>query len=297
MELFFRLLAIALHAKTPITLTAAGEVIGESSGLFNIGLEGIMLLSAFTGAVAANAAGPLAGLAAGMGTGFTVGLLFGLINTYGKGDQMITGVGINLFALGFVAFGLHMLGAPGFHTVSRASQLPAVRTPIGSYSPIVFVALVVPFLVHFLLNRTRLGLKIKAVGENPEAADVAGIRVELVRLLSTAVGASLAGLAGAFMSVSWMGSVTRDISAGRGFIALATVVFSGLRPMLVLLGGFLFGFFDALATWLTIVPVLRDILPWQFVSMLPYIMTLLVVAGVIGRSRFPKGLGVPYRRE
>jgi simple sugar transport system permease protein len=296
MTYFWGILFISLHAMVPITLTAVGEVVGETGGLFNIGLEGILLLSAFTGALGAESAGPTVGLLVGMGTGALVGLLFAVINTYWKGTQMITGIGINLFAMGFVAFGLIVLGAPGFHAVPAESRLAAIHTPVGTLSPIIFVALVIPFLVHWFLNRTRAGLILKAVGENPEAADVAGINVNLTRLLATTFGGVLAGLAGAYISVSWIGSVTKGISAGRGFIALATVVFSGLNPLLALLGGFIFGFFESLATWIQNLAGSKAI-PWQFVAMIPYVVTLLVVAGVIGRVRFPKALGEPYKRE
>lgn len=289
------LLRISLHAMVPITLTAVGEIIGETAGLFNIGLEGILLTSAFVGALGAKAGGPVVGLLVGMGVGMAIGLVFSVISAYWKGTQMIAGIGINLFALGVVAFGLIRLGAPGFHAVPLGAQLAKLRTPMGALSPLIFVALVLPFLAYFFLKRTRAGLILKAVGENPEAADVAGINVNLTRLLATTFGGALAGLAGAYLSVAWFGSVTKDISAGRGFIALATVVFSGLNPILGLVGGFIFGFFQSLATWIKTLPT--KTIPWQFVDMLPYIVTLLVVSGVVGRVRFPKALGVPYKRE
>ncbi|MCK4964665.1 MAG: ABC transporter permease [Dehalococcoidia bacterium] len=289
------LLRISLHAMVPITLTAVGEIIGETAGLFNIGLEGALLLSAFAGAIGAEFGGPLFGLLVGMVVGSCLGLLFSVINTYWKGTQMITGIGINLFAVGIVAFGLIKLGAPGFHDVPKVSELAKLQTPIGAVSPMIFVALVVPFIAYWFLKRTRAGLILKAVGEAPEAADVAGLNINLVRLLATTFGGALAGLGGAYMSVCWIGSVTKDISAGRGFIALATVVFSGLNPLLALLGGFIFGFFQSLATWIKTLP--SKPIPWQFVEMLPYIVTLLVVSGVIGRVRFPKALGKPYKRE
>ena len=289
------LLRISLHAMVPITLTAVGEIIGETAGLFNIGLEGALLLSAFAGAIGAEFGGPLVGLLIGMVVGAGLGLLFSVINTYWKGTQMITGIGINLFAVGIVAFGLIKLGAPGFHDVPKAAELAKLQTPIGAVSPMIFVALIVPFIAYWFLKRTRAGLILKAVGEAPEAADVAGININLVRLLATTFGGALAGLGGAYMSVCWIGSVTKDISAGRGFIALATVVFSGLNPLLALLGGFIFGFFQSLATWIKTLP--SKPIPWQFVEMLPYIVTLLVVSGVIGRVRFPKALGQPYKRE
>jgi simple sugar transport system permease protein len=281
----------------PITLTATGEVIGESAGLFNIGLEGIILLSAMTGALGAEAAGPSFGFLVGLGTGFAIGLIFGLVCTYFKGVQLIAGVGINLFSAGLVTFWLIHLGVPGHHAVAEESQMVNISTRYGDFSPMIFVAIALPVLIYILLFRTKLGLKIRAAGENPQAADVAGININLLRLLSTAAGASLAGLAGAYISINWLGSVTKEISAGRGFIALATVVFSGLNPLLVLLGGFIFGFFDNLAVWVATMPAVQKVIPWQFVAMAPYAVTLLVVTGVIGRARFPAAMGIPYKRE
>jgi simple sugar transport system permease protein len=281
----------------PITLTASGEVVGESAGLFNIGLEGIILVSAMTGALGAEAGGPVVGLLVGLATGFVIGLIFGGVCTYFRGVQLIAGVGINLFAAGLVAFWLIHLGVPGHHAVAAEHQLANIATPFGDLSPMIFLAAVLPVFLYILLFRTKLGLKIRAAGENPQAADVAGIRIHLLRLLATAAGASLAGLAGAYLSIDWLGSVTKEISAGRGFIALATVVFSGLNPLLVLLGGFIFGFFDNLAVWVATMPAVQKVIPWQFIAMAPYAVTLLVVAGVIGRAKFPAAIGIPYQRE
>ncbi len=287
----------SLHAMVPITLSASGEVIGESAGLFNIGLEGIILISAMTGALGAEAAGPAVGLMVGLGTGFVIGLIFGGVCTYFKGVQLIAGVGINLFAAGMVAFWLIHLGVPGHHAVAAENQLVNIATAYGDFSPMILLAIALPVFIYFLLFRTKLGLKIRAVGENPQAADVAGINIHLLRLSATAAGASLAGLAGAYLSIDWLGSVTKEISAGRGFIALATVVFSGLNPLLVLLGGFIFGFFDNLAVWVATMPAVQKFIPWQFIAMAPYAVTLLVVAGVIGRAKFPAATGTPYQRE
>ena len=289
------LLNYSLHAMVPITLTAVGEIVTETSGLFNIGLEGILLVSAFAGALGAEAGGPIVGLLVGMGVGALIGLIFAVISTYWKGTQMVTGIGINLFAVGFVAFGLIQLGAPGFHDVPASAELTNIRTSMGGISPMIFVALLVPLAIYWFLKRTRAGLILKATGETPEAADVAGINVNRVRVYAAVFGAALAGLGGAYMSIAWFGSMTKDLSAGRGFIALATVVFSGLNPLLALLGGFIFAFFQGLAETLKTMP--NKPIPWQFVSMLPYVVTLLVVSGAIGRVRFPKALGEPYKRE
>ena len=289
---------ISLHAMVPITLAAIGETIEESAGLFNIGLEGMMLISALTGALGAEYTGSaVGGLLVGLSTGALLGLVFGVINTYWKGDQLITGVGINLLALGFVAFMLVNLGAPGFHIVPRDVQIKLIPLGVGAVSPLVFVTVAMAFVVYWLLHRTQLGIRIKAVGENPAAADVAGISVNAVRLGTAIAAGALIGLAGAYLSVDWFGAVTKEITAGRGFIALAIVVFSGLNPLLALLGGFIFGFFDGFATWVSTYPKIKEIIPWQCVAMAPYIVTLLVGAGAIGRVRFPKALGIPYLRE
>ncbi|HIC26402.1 MAG TPA: ABC transporter permease [Gammaproteobacteria bacterium] len=297
-EHLWGILFISLHAMVPITLAAIGETIEEAAGLFNIGLEGILLLSALTGALGAEMSGSATvGLLAGLSTGALIGGLFGVISTYWRGSQLISGVGINLFAFGFVAFMLINLGAPGFHSVPRDVQVKMISLGVGSLSPLVFVTVGLAIAVYWMLRRTQLGIRIRSVGENPAAADVAGINVNALRLATALAAGAFAGLAGAYLSVDWLGAVTKELTAGRGFIALATVVFSGLNPLLALFGGFVFGFFDGFATWVSTYPKIKDVIPWQFVAMAPYIVTLLVVAGAIGRVRFPAALGVPYRRE
>lgn len=287
----------SLPAMAVIVLAATGEIINESAGLFNIGLEGIILASAMTGALGASVAGPTAGLLVGIVTGCLIGLIFGSLSSYFQGEQLIIGVGINLLALGLVAFWLIFLGVPGHYKIPEEMLLVDIKTPLGKISPVVLLALTIPIISYWLLFKTKLGIKIRAVGEHPQAADIAGVNVRLIRLCCCAFGASLAGLAGAFMSVDWMGFVTKQMSAGRGFIALATVVFSGLNPLLALVGGFIFGFFDNLAMWVTTGQHIKLIIPYEFIRMVPYIMTLLVVAGAIGRTRFPSALGKPYLRE
>ena len=297
-EHLWGILFISLHAMVPITLAAIGETIEEAAGLFNIGLEGILLLSALTGALGAEMSGSATvGLLAGLSTGALIGGLFGVISTYWRGSQLISGVGINLFAFGFVAFMLINLGAPGFHSVPRDVQVKMISLGVGSLSPLVFVTVGLAIAVYWMLRRTQLGIRIRSVGENPAAADVAGINVNALRLATALAAGAFAGLAGAYLSVDWFGAVTNELTAGRCFIALATVVFSGLYPLLALFGGFVFGVFDGFATWVSTYPKIKDVIPWQFVAMAPYIVTLLVVAGAIGRVRFPAALGVPYRRE
>jgi len=228
-----------------------------------------------------------------------LGMLHGFITVYLKGDHVIPGIGVNLLALGVVAFGITAYwGTAGQHQVpTNVRVAPIINTPYGSLSPMVLITIAIAILTHWVLFRTPLGLRIRAVGENPEAADALGINVERYRFLATVYGAMLAGLGGAFMSVDWLGTVTKQLSAGRGFIALANMVFSGWNPLRALLGGFIFGFFDNLSVWVRTNPEIQRIVPWQFVATLPYLVTLIIVAGIIGKVRPPKADGKPYKRE
>lgn len=296
--LFSSLFLGSLHAMVPITMTATGEILSERAGVVNIGMEGILLISAFTAVVGAEAGGPLVGLVVGLLTGAIIGLVHGILAVYFRGDQTISGVGINILGLGIVAFGLvWQWGVAGFHQVPRAARVPHLSTPIGSLSPMVFVALLLAVCTYYLIHYTNLGLKMQAVGENPAAADAAGVSVERVRLFGAVFAGALAGLAGAYLSIDWLATITRGLPAGRGFIALATVVFSGLNPLLAIVGGLIFGFFDGLALVVSTSREITRVIPYQFIQMLPYVVTLLVVTGVIGRARFPKASGQPYRRE
>ncbi len=284
-------------ALVPITLAAIGEIVAERAGVVNIGLEGIMLLSAFMAALGAEAfASPWAGLAVGLLTGVVLGVFHGVVSAYLKGDQIIAGVGVNMLALGAVAFGLIVVwGAAGYHQVPSHAVVP--RIPVLGVSPVFIATIVIAVATHWVLYRTRIGLAVRAVGENPEAADSVGIRVERVQFLATVYGAALAGLAGAFLSIDWMSSVTKEISAGRGFIALALVNFANWNPLLALVGGTLFGALWTVAEWTKTMAALKALLPPTLMNTIPYIVTLAVVAGFIGKSRPPAWVGRPYRRE
>ncbi|HII67610.1 MAG TPA: ABC transporter permease [Thermococcaceae archaeon] len=300
MDTALSILIGALTAMVPLVLTSVGATVSERAGIVNIGYEGILLMSAFFGAMFAEISGnPWIGLIGGAFTGMLLGILHGFITVYLKGDHVIPGIGVNLLALGVVAFGIPAYwGTAGQHQVpSNVRMIPVIKTAYGSLSPMVFITIVIAVLTHWVLFRTPLGLRIRSVGENPEAADALGINVERYRFLATVYGATLAGLGGAFMSIDWLGTVTKQLSAGRGFIALANMVFSGWNPLRALLGGFIFGFFDNLSVWVRTTPAVQKIVPWQFVATLPYLVTLIIVAGIIGRVRAPKADGKPYKRE
>ena len=294
-----QILVISFSAMVPISLAAIGEIIGEKAGVINIGLEGILITSALMAAFAAESVGsPVVGLAAGVGVGLLLGMLHGLVSVYWKGDHIISGVGINLLGAGLISFGLIAIwGVPGQHVVPDAARMGDIPTPYGGISYLTILTVLLAIGAYMLLNRTKLGVRIGIVGEHPRAADVAGVNVEATRFWATTTGAALAGLGGAFMSLDWFGVLVNELAAGRGFIALATVVFSKLNPLLALVGGLIFGFFDSLAVWVQSSSAIKEAVPWQIISTLPYVVTLLVVAGAIGRARFPSKLGEAYRRE
>ncbi|NJE84477.1 ABC transporter permease [Thermococcus sp. CX2] len=287
------ILVTSLMAMVPIVLTSVGAVVSERAGIVNIGYEGIIMISAFFGSIIAEASGNwVVGLLGGMFVGALLGMLHGVITVYLKGDHIIPGIGINLLAMGLVPFGIMAYwGTAGQHQV--AVRVPHWNTPYGDLSPMIIVTLLITFATYWVLFKTPLGLRIRAMGENPEAADAIGLSVEKYRFWAAVYGSALAGLAGVYISIDWVGAVTKNVAAGRGFIALANMVFSGWNPLVALLGGFLFGFFDTVAIWVQS----SQVVPWQFVQMLPYVMTLIIVAGVIGKVRPPKWDGRPYKRE
>jgi simple sugar transport system permease protein len=287
MEAALVLLTQTIHAAVPILLAAVGEILTERSGVVNIGLEGLMLIGAFVGVLVGDVAGSgLIGVAAAWAVGLLLGLLHGAIAVYIRGDQLVAGVAMNLFGAGLVAYGIQAV----WH-VAGYRQTPSWA--LVDVNAMTVLAFAVAGAMWYILSRTRLGVAIRASGEDPEAAYSVGIDVFKIRLFSTAVGASLASLGGAYLSLAYLSVVTKDISAGRGFIALADVVFANWNPLLAIAGALIFGFFDALSYWLQIFGVAR----YEVTRMLPYIATLLVVAGVIGRAKPPRALGKPFRKE
>ena len=289
----------ALFVMTPLTLAAVGECINEKAGLVNIGLEGIFLLTAIFGVYGAVHLGSgLAGLLVGSLVGALIGFIFGIISVYGRANQIVAGMGINVFGGGMLLFIMMTLWHATSYEVRPEFMISKISTPLGLLSPIIFVAIAIAILLHFILHRTFLGIKIRAAGEKPEAVDVGGKRVDHIRMFTCILGGALAGLGGAFFSLGWLGTVVKDISAGRGFIALACVVFAGLEPLLALAAAFIFGFAESLAFTVMSLPAAHSF-PFlaYFLKMVPYIVPLVVVSIFVGRRAFPKASGKPYIRE
>jgi ABC-type uncharacterized transport system permease subunit len=298
-----RLLETALLTMTPLAFAAVGEAINEKSGQINVGIEGVFLLSAVAGVYWAEVFNSgVVGLVLGGVTGALLGGALGLMYTFGKADQVIAGLALNILATGLFQYLLMAIWAfPGIHIFSRELVIPRILIPLVDFtiaiSPVTLLAFVSAVLAALLLYKTMLGLWIRAVGEKPELLDVAGLSVVRVRLVASIVAGFLVGLGGAFMPLGWFGGLVKEISAGRGFIALAAVVFSGLNPVIALAASFLFGFAEGLAYTVVVTPGVKEAVPFHFIQMTPYLLTVAVLALFPTSRRFPRSLGKPYVRE
>lgn len=307
LELFEAILASTLDFAPPIVLAALGGVISERAGIVSLGLEGMMRLGAFFAAVATLATGnPWVGLGAGALAGAAAALVHGWLSIRWRSDQVISGVALNLVALAGVTFLVESLygrtdteptATVGKLAIPTLSGIPLVRALFG-HSWLCYFALLAPLLMHALLYRTALGLRILAVGEKPQAAATLGISVARVRTLCVVSGGLLAGLGGASLSVSTLDQFNNHMPAGQGFIALAAMVFGRWTP----LGAFGAALFFAAANALRIslassVPWVMNAVPSGMMLALPYVLTLLLLGGFVGRSRPPAAVGVPYDPE
>jgi simple sugar transport system permease protein len=282
-----------IRLSTPLILAAIGGLFSERSGVINIALEGMMLAGAFTAAAVTYAVGnPFAGLAAGMAAGFLVALIHAIACIRYRADQVVTGTAINILMIGMPAF----LSGALFLSSGSTPQIP--KEQLLPYFPIIIAFCLVP-IAWYVLYRTPFGLRLRAVGENPEAADAAGIRVARMRYWGVLLSGVLAGIGGAYLSVGQSSLFTRNMTSGRGFIALAALIFGKWRPVQTMLACLLFGFTEALTIQMQGVVKLPsgDDIPVQFIQMVPYILTIIVLAGFIGSSRPPKALGIPYQKE
>lgn len=296
------MLQSTLLRATPITLGALAGVLCERAGVVNIAIEGMMLTAAFTGALVASAAGDqLVGLAGAIAIGGVLGLVLALLSIRYRVDQIIGGTVINIFALGLTSFlsqkvfsEYQDLNSPGVLRVVRIpllADIPVLGPILFANNLFVYAVLVLVPLLTVALFRTRWGLRVRAVGEHPRAADTVGIDVLQVRYRTVVLGGMVAGLAGAFFTLGSVGRFDENMTAGRGFIALAALIFGRWHPVGALAAALVFGFAESLQSKLAI---LSTPIPSEFLLMAPYLVTLLVVAGLVGRSRAPAADGQPY---
>jgi general nucleoside transport system permease protein len=298
------LIAGMLRFATPLIFGAMGGILSERSGVINIGLEGMMLMGAFFGIFGADIVGSwLGGILIGVAAGAALGLVHAFVSIHLRADQVVSGTAINILALGITGYVfIYHYGDQG--TPTGISRVPNVTLPgiedvsffgeaIGKANLLTWGALLLVPLLTLYLFRTRGGLRLRSVGEKPRAADSVGLPVIRTRYLAVVASGALAALGGVYLSIALLGSFSQNLTAGRGFIALAAVIFGSWRPWGALAGALLFGFSTALAQRL---PAFSESTAVLFQA-LPYVLTLVVVAGVVGRSRPPAAIGVPYVKE
>lgn len=282
-----------IRLSTPLILAALGGLFSERSGVINIALEGMMLAGAFTAAAVTYAAGnPYVGLLSGMLAGMLIAAIHAVACIRYRADQVVTGTAINILMLGMPAF----LSGAFFLSSGSTPQIP--KEQLIPWLPIVIAFALVP-ITWYVLYKTPFGLRLRSVGENPEAADAAGVKVARMRYAGVLLSGVLAGIGGAYLSIGQSSLFTRNMTSGRGFIALAALIFGKWRPVQTLLACLLFGLTEALSIQMQGVVKLPsgDDIPVQFIQMVPYVLTIVVLAGFIGSSRPPRALGIPYEKE
>lgn len=294
------ILNFSLSYALPLILAAMVGIIGERSGVVNIGIEGQMLLSAFVAFFAAVATGSLiVGAFLGMAAGLLAGAFLGIAAVKWEMDQIIAGVVINIVAAGITSF----YYTPG---KSLPTIVPRIEIPILSDIPLigqvffnksifVYFTLIIVVVLQIMLFTSKWGLRTRAVGEYPSAADTAGINVYRTRIFNVAIAGILAGTAGAYLSLDAAGWFERGFTAGRGFLALAIMIFGAWNPLGAMAAALFFGFASGLASQLQADAVIN--IPQQFINMLPYVLTLIILSIAAGKVRPPGAVGQPYKKE
>ena len=305
MDLVAQPVVLTLAAGTPLVYAALGELVTEKAGVLNLGVEGMMLVGAVVAfIVAANSKSPWLGLGVGMCAGAALSLIFAVVTLTLQANQVASGLALSLFGVGLSAFvgldyvsvviePIRPLAIPGL------SDLPVIGKILFGHNPLVYLSLVLFAAIQWFLFRTRAGLIVRAVGESPQSAHAIGYPVVRIRYLAVLFGGACAGLGGAYLSIAYNPSWTENMSAGRGWIALALVVFATWKPWRVLAGAYLFGGvtlaqFQAQALGVEI--------PSQYLSMLPYVATILVLAiisrdATVIRLNAPASLGKPFHPD
>lgn len=296
------ILSSGIRLATPYLYASVGETIGQLSGVFNLGVDGVMLMGAYVAFFVALRTGSLSlGVIAAAGIGAIFGLIMAFISVTLKAEQGISGIGLYMFGLGLSTFlfgitiknvqtidGFPNLAIPGL------SRIPVIGEIFFQHNILVYVAFGLVPIAWFILNKTPFGLKIRAVGQNPEAADSLGVNVGRVRYITVTLGGVLSGVAGASLSIALLNTFQQNLTNGMGFIAVALVYFGGWRVSGVLLGALLFSTVNAIQLWLQVKGVN---IPSDFLLMLPYIVTILVLAAMAKRRvNAPAALNKRFER-
>lgn len=300
------MLVSSLVRATPIALAALSGIWSERSGVVNIGIEGMMLAGAFTSVVFASVSDSLfVGVLAGVLGGMLLALVHAVLSIRFKVDQIVSGTGIIILALGLTSYLQRAvlniypeLNQPG--PAISAVGIPALwKTPVlgpvlFNQSPIIYTLFLLLAVTHIIMYYTRWGLRIRAVGEHPTAADTLGINVFRTRYISVLVSGAIAGLAGTYMSIGAAGRFNEGMTAGKGFLGLAAMIFGNWNPAGALLGSLIFGFFDS---WQGKLAILQVGIAPDLLGMAPYLATMVVLAGIVGRARMPAADGQPYEKQ
>tara|TARA_R110002094_G_scaffold149789_3_gene138310 strand:+ start:793 stop:1761 length:969 start_codon:yes stop_codon:yes gene_type:complete len=316
---FIQLLDSSVRLATPLLLACLAGLFSERAGIFDIGLEGKMLAAAFFSAAIASISGSVwVGLFAGIGASLMLSALHGVASITFRGNQLISGVAINFLAAGMTVLiaqdwfkqggrtpslvggarfeGIILPGADAMASVPIIG--PLYSELISGHSILVYMAFAAVPLTWWLLYRTRFGLRLRAVGENPAAVDTAGVSVVGLRYAAVAICGVLCGIAGAYLSTALQAGFVKDMSAGRGFIALAALIFAKWRPWYALYATLLFGLFGALETRPDVIEnVIGMKVQSQLLGALPYVMTVVILAGFVGKAIPPRAGGEPYVKE
>jgi general nucleoside transport system permease protein len=297
------ILQSTIRGATPLIFAALGGLYSERSGVVNIGLEGLMLISAFAGVVGAHSSGSaFVGLLTALGAGLLFALIHALMCVTFEADQIISGTAINLLALGGTGFLMVVTFGSG-GTSPRVDSFESVAIPLLSDIPIIGKALfdqsILVYLVYilvpvtwFVVYRTPFGLRLRATGEVPEAVDTAGVSVSRMRYYGVALSGVLAGLGGVYLSMGLLSAFTEGMTNGRGFIALAALIFGRWNPFGALALPLIFGFAQAITFGVSL-----EAVPIEFVDMLPYLLTIIALAAFGGHAIAPAAAGKPYRKE
>ncbi len=314
-----QMLDATLRLATPLLLACLAGLYSERAGIFDIGLEGKMLAAAFLSAAIAAVTGNVwLGLLAGIGASMVLSVVHGLASITFRGNQLISGVAINFLAAGLTVVIAQSWFAQGGRTpqLTGDARFNPIELPfadalqnvpvigpiyyelISGHTILVYVALLMVPLTWWILFRTRFGLRLRAVGENPAAVDTAGVSVIWLRFAAVGICGVLCGIAGAYLATALQAGFVKDMSAGRGFIALAALIFAKWRPWYALYACLLFGFLQAMSLRPDVIErVLSFQVNGQFLDVLPYILTVVILAGFVGKAIPPRAGGEPYVKE
>jgi ABC-type uncharacterized transport system permease subunit len=300
------MLVSSLVRATPIGLAALSGLYSERSGVVNIGIEGMMLVGAFVSVVFASVTGnQFIGLIGGIVFGMLMGLLHAVLSIKYRVNQIISGTGIIILALGLTSYLQRaflnvnpQLNSPGpaiaAVPIPLLWRIPVLGPLLFNQSPIIYIMIVLVVFTQVLMYRTNWGLRVRSVGEHPRAADTLGINVFKVRYISVLISGAIAGLAGSYMSIGAAGRFNEGMTAGKGFLGLAAMIFGNWNSGGAFLGSLIFGFFDS---WQEKLSLLQIGIPVDLLGMAPYIATMIVLSGFIGRSRMPAADGTPYKKQ